>query len=411
MGDSPSSDERPTPPHRPVRALGWLKRVRALPSTVAAFFARVAAFFAPAFAFFARRSSRWSIPGTLTVAILCIVLVGAVEQAPRRRLVQVTLSVDARTEIATLDLASTPGQPQSWSLPKGTVATFMPEITPETLDGEHHCEPQALSGDFRCTFDKPVKLTFAGEAKVRIEAIPGNNPKISLDVTPGDGTGGTECRSAVPASIEIRDDANKVLLRSRYGLAFESAEFERDAPDAWDLWRTPLALTGADLGASLSSSVITGETLGEPIRQPVLEGGDAWFFARLDGWLERVASERYLIQEERFDPGDIVQIPESGLCGNRRLFGMITLDITDPDERAAFDVTLHTEYDSFWVARSTTGGHKVSVSNWSLLAKMPVTAAILAALLYVVVIVNYHAARLTELRGQEEDKTKRSVPK
>jgi hypothetical protein len=68
MGDSPSSDERPTPPHRPVRALGWLKRVRALPSTVAAFFARVAAFFAPAFAFFARRSSRWSIPGTLTVA-------------------------------------------------------------------------------------------------------------------------------------------------------------------------------------------------------------------------------------------------------------------------------------------------------------------------------------------------------
>ena len=80
--------------------------------------------------------------------------------------------------------------------------------------------------------------------------------------------------------------------------------------------------------------------------------------------------ERYQIKEEQFDPADVVQIPAEP-SAQGLLVGLLSLDSAAQRE---FDLTLHTELAEVYVRR-LGAGHRIGVSMWAIVSKMPVWLA------------------------------------
>ena len=93
------------------------------------------------------------------------------------------------------------------------------------------------------------------------------------------------------------------------------------------------------------------------------------------------------------DPADVVQIPaEPGRDG--LLLGLLSLD---SDNLHAFALTLHTDLSEVFVRR-LGAEHKIGVSMWSILSQLPLWLALWVVWVSLIVVANYHAARLSGMQ-------------
>jgi hypothetical protein len=108
--------------------------------------------------------------------------------------------------------------------------------------------------------------------------------------------------------------------------------------------------------------------------------------------------ERYQIKEERFDPADVVQIPaDPGARG--LLVGLLSLDAAAQSD---FDLTLHTDLAEVFVRR-LGGGHRIGVSMWAIVSKLPFWLALWVVWVSLIVVANYYSDRLGEIRGHKNE--------
>jgi hypothetical protein len=85
-----------------------------------------------------------------------------------------------------------------------------------------------------------------------------------------------------------------------------------------------------------------------------------------------------------------------------RLLGVLSLGAVD--ERA-FDLTLHTDLAEVFVRR-LGAEHRIGVSMWAIVSRLPIWLALWVVFVSLIVVANYYAARLGELRGQKNDAQK-----
>ena len=317
------------------------------------------------------------VPTVTSLLLAAILIVVTVELLPRS-LSDVTLSVRARTEIIELELH--PLREYTWWLPAGSYSL----LTGKVVDG---CTTRDRF-DVVCTYGEQTALTMKHGATVRLETIPVDRAttgaRFSVAVTPRRPSAGKSTTES--SAFEIRNDADQILVETGELVTFESGPV--------DLWRIPLILKRVQVGESLAESIAAKDTLGA-VRQPIMTEGDVRIFAR--GF---AMSDRYQIQEERFDPADVVQIPaernRDGL-----LLGLISLAAEDA---RGFELTLHTDLAEIFVRR-LGAEHLVGVSMWSIVSQLPLWAALWVVWVSLIVVGNYHAARL-QVRGQSHDTTK-----
>jgi hypothetical protein len=162
-----------------------------------------------------------------------------------------------------------------------------------------------------------------------------------------------------------------------------------------DIWRIPLILRRVQVGESLSESISTADTIGA-VRQPIMIEGDVRIFARSLG-----SHDRYQIQEESFDQADVVQIPADAGTNGGLIVGLLSLD-RDHEGEHAFDVTMHTALAEVFVRR-LFAEHRIGVSMWSIVSQLPTWAALWVVWVSLIVVANYHAARLQQLQGEPHE--------
>jgi hypothetical protein len=285
----------------------------------------------------------------------------------------VTLSVRARTEVIELDLD--PLRTYVWWLPAGSYSLL-------TANAGKGCE-QRNRFDVACSYTESTAITIKNGATVRFEVIPAGADgglRFSAALTPH----GAETRAAAATQFELHDASDELLVATGELVTFESGPV--------DLWRIPLILKRVQVGESLSESISTADTLGA-VRQPIMTEGDVRIFARSLG-----SRDRYQIQEERFDPADVVQIPADPASDGGLLLGLLSLE-KDEDGRHAFDVTMHTALAEVFVRR-LGAEHRIGVSMWSIVSQLPTWAALWIVWVSLIVVANYHAARLQQLQGE-----------
>jgi hypothetical protein len=323
-------------------------------------------------ALFGYPSGRWPAPTVTSLVVAAVVVVGAVELLPKA-VSDVTLSVRARSEVLEIELD--PDRTYVWWLPAGRYSL----LTAESGSG---CE-QRSRFDVACTYADPTAITIKNGATVRFEVIAGGadgNLRFSAALTPRD------AHDRRPTSdFAMRDASDQLLVDTGDLVTFESGPV--------DIWRIPLIGTRVQIGEFLSESISTADSLGA-VRQPIMTEGDVRIFARSLG-----RHDRYQVQEERFDPADVVQIPADPASDGGLLLGLLSLDRAG---QHTFDVTMHTALAEVFVRR-LGAEHRIGVSMWSIVSELPTWAALWVVWVSLIVVANYHAARLQQLQGEPHE--------
>jgi hypothetical protein len=325
-----------------------------------------------AMALFGYPSGRWPAPTVTSLLVAAVLVVGAIELLPKA-MSDVTLSVRARSEVLEIELDR--DRTYVWWLPAGRYSL----VAAKAVSG---CE-QRSRFDVACTYASPTAITIKNGATVRFEVLGSgaDGLRFSAALTPRElpvGGGATD-----EASIfTMHDASDELLVETGDLLTFESGPV--------DVWRIPLIVTRVQIGEFLSESLATADTLGAG-RQPIMTEGDVRIFARTPG-----SRDRYQVQEERFDPADVVQIPAYGASDSGLLLGLLSLDRATAQ---AFDVTMHTALAEVFVRR-LGAEHQIGVSTWSIVAGLPTWTALWVVLVSLIVVANYHAARLQQLQGE-----------
>jgi hypothetical protein len=314
------------------------------------------------------------VPTVTSLFLISALVVAGVELLPKA-LSDVTLTVRAKTEV--LELTLQPERTYVWWLPGGSYSLL-------TAPGASGCEHRSRF-DVVCSYDAPTAITIKNGATVRFEltTVAGAAaPSFLLALTPSD-RGASE--KAKESAFEIRSGADELLVSTPELVTFESQPVES--------WRIPLIVQSVRIGEALSDSVAAADALDTTARQPIMTEGDVRMFARAL-WFD----ERYQIKEERFDPADVVQIPaESAAEG--LLLGLLSLDSAAQRE---FDLTLHTDLAEVFVRR-LGGGHRIGVSMWAIVSKLPFWLALWVVWVSLIVVANYYSDRLGELRGHKSE--------
>jgi hypothetical protein len=99
-----------------------------------------------------------------------------------------------------------------------------------------------------------------------------------------------------------------------------------------------------------------------------------------------------------------VQIPADPETRTGLLYGLLSLDRASDH---VFDVTLHTALAEVFVRR-LAAEHRIGVSMWSVVSELPTWAALWVVWVSLILVANYHAARLQQLQG-EPNEQKQSV--
>jgi hypothetical protein len=324
-------------------------------------------------ALFGYPSGRWPAPTVTSLVVAAVVVVGAVELLPRA-VSDVTLSVRARSEVLEIELD--PDRTYVWWLPAGRYSL----LTAKSGSG---CEERSRF-DVACTYADPTAITIKNGATVRFEVIAGGadgDLRFSAALTPRE----PRAHDRLPASdFAMHDASDQLLVETGDLVTFESGPV--------DIWRIPLIGTRVQIGEFLSESISTADSLGA-VRQPIMTEGDVRIFARTLG-----RDDRYQVQEERFDPADVVQIPADPAGGGGLLLGLLSLDRAG---QHAFDVTMHTALAEVFVRR-LGAEHRIGVSMWSIVSELPTWAALWVVWVSLIVVANYHAARLQQLQGETQ---------
>jgi hypothetical protein len=322
-------------------------------------------------------TGRWPAPTVTSLLVAAVALVGLVELLPKT-VSDVTLSVSARTEVIAIELD--PQRKYVWWLPAGTYSLL-------TAAGTTGCEERKRF-DVTCTYEEPTALTIENGAAVRFEVIPGGadgEVRFTAALTPRSRALAGD--RALPASaFSLHDASDRQLAATGDLVTFESGLV--------DVWRIPLILERVQIGESLSESISTADTIGA-VRQPIMTEGDVRIFARTIGR----SDHRYLIQDERFDPADVVQIPADPETRTGLLYGLLSLDRASDH---VFDVTLHTALAEVYVRR-LAAEHRIGVSMWSIVSELPTWAALWVVWVSLILVANYHAARLQQLQGEPNE--------
>jgi hypothetical protein len=317
---------------------------------------------------------RWPVPTVTSLFVIALLVVASVELLPKA-LSDVTLTVRARTEVLELELQ--PERTYVWWLPRGSYSLL-------TAPNAASCE-QRSRFDVACSYAEATAVTIKNGATVRFEltTLEGAvTPSFMLALTP------RAMAEGQASSFEVRNRADELLVATSDLVTFESQPVEQ--------WRIPLMVERVQIGESLSDSVGAADALGTTSRQPIMTEGDVRMFARAL-WFD----ERYQIKEERFDPADVVQIPaDAGAQG--LLIGLLSLDAAAQRE---FDLTLHTELAEVFVRR-LGAGHRIGVSMWAIVSKMPMWLALWVVWVSLIVVANYYSDRLGELRGHKSEEQK-----
>lgn len=297
--------------------------------------------------------------------VLALLVVAAVELLPKS-LSDITLTVHARTEV--LELSLQPERTYVWWLPAGTYSLLTPANASECVDHG------ALY--VTCEFGGPTAVTITGGATARFELVPADGAKptqLAMALTPRTPASGNDTQSRFEVSVGATRIATAELVT-----------FEAPAAASW---RIPLIVERVQIGGFLTDSVAGEGALGTA-HQPIMTEGEVRMFARSLGF-----TDRYQVQEERFDPADVVQIPaDTGTEG--LLLGLLSL----PAGGSAFDVTLHTNVAEVFVRR-LGAEHRIGVSTWLVISKLPLWLALWVVWAALVTLANYHSARLSRLRG------------
>ena len=327
-------------------------------------------------ALFGYPSGRWPAPTVTSLVVAAVVVVGAVELVPKA-VSDVTLSVRARSEVLEIELD--PYRTYVWWLPAGRYSL----LTAKSGSG---CE-QRSRFDVACTYGDPTAITIKNGATVRFEVIAGGadgDLRFSAALTPREPHANDA--AGLPASdFAMHDAADELLVETGDLVTFESGPV--------DVWRIPLIGTRMQIGEFLSESISTADSLGA-VRQPIMTEGDVRIFARSLG-----RHDRYQVQEERFDPADVVQIPADPTSEGGLLLGLLSLDRAG---QHAFDVTMHTALAEVFVRR-LGAEHRIGVSMWSIVSELPTWTALWVVWVSLIVVANYHAARLQQLQGETHE--------
>jgi hypothetical protein len=301
-------------------------------------------------------------PGITTLGLLAVAVVAGINLLPRS-VFDVTLSVEARTEVAELELD--PLREYVWGLPAGRFSLLVAEHG-------HGCEARDRF-DVTCDLEEPAYLAIRNGGTVRVEALPagdgaGGAPGFLLTLTP------RAVHDAPASTFELRAADNTLLAATHDLVSYESR--------AAALWRIPLIVRRVQIGESLAENVIASDTA--TARQPIMTQGLVRIYAR------RIfgGSNRYQVQEEHFDPADVVQIPGEP-ASSSLLLGLLALNAGEH----AFDVTLHTSLEKVLVRR-LGAEHAIGASMWSIVSRDPASLALWAALVSLISMANYHSARL-----------------
>ena len=319
---------------------------------------------------------RWPVPTVTSLFVIAALVVAGVELLPKA-LSDVTLTVRAKTEV--LELTLQPERTYVWWLPRGRYSLL---TAPDAAGCEHRSRFDAV-----CSYDEPTAVTIKNGATVRFEltTMEGSAvPSFVVALTPSDGAAQPEAKNH-PSAFEIRNGADDLLVSTPELLTFESQPVES--------WRIPLIVERVRIGEALSDSVAASDALETTARQPIMTEGDVRMFARAL-WFD----ERYQIKEERFDPADVVQIP-ADTAAQGLLLGLLSLDAGAQRE---FDLTLHTDLAEVFVRR-LGGGHRIGVSMWAIVSKLPFWLALWVVWVSLIVVANYYSDRLGELRGHKSE--------
>jgi hypothetical protein len=315
---------------------------------------------------------RWPVPTVTSLFLISVLVVACVELLPKA-LSDVTLTVRARTEVLELELQ--PERTYVWWLPRGTYSLLTAPMAPS-------CEHRSRF-DVTCAYAEATAVTIKNGATVRFEltTLEGESkPSFMLALTPR-----AAAADGKASSFEIRSAADEPLAATSDLVTFESQPVEQ--------WRIPLIVERVQIGESLSESVAAADALATTSRQPIMTGGDVRMFARAL-WFD----ERYQIKEEQFDPADVVQIPADPTAQGL-LIGLLSLDSAAQRE---LDLTLHTELAEVFVRR-LGAGHRIGVSMWAIVSKMPMWLALWVVWVSLIVVANYYSDRLGELRGHKSE--------
>ena len=110
----------------------------------------------------------------------------------------------------------------------------------------------------------------------------------------------------------------------------------------------------------------------------------------------------------RLAAGDILGMVIEGVLGDQipadpgrdgLLLGLLSLD-SDKDGVQAFALTLHTDLSEVFVRR-LAAGHRIGVSMWSILSQLPLWLALWVVWVSLIVVANYHAARLSGMQRSQ----------
>jgi hypothetical protein len=309
---------------------------------------------------------RWPVPTVTSLFVISAIIVAGVELLPKA-LSDVTSTVRARTEVLELELQ--PGRTYVWWLPRGSYSLL---TAPDAKGCEHRGR-----FDVVCSYAEATAVTIKSGATARFEPATVDGapaPSFVLALTPRDAS-----------TFEIRNGADELLVATPELVTFESQPVES--------WRIPLIVERVHIGESLSDGVAASDALDTTARQPIMIEGDVRMFARAL-WFD----ERYQIKEERFDPADVVQIPaDPGARG--LLVGLLSLDAAAQSD---FDLTLHTDLAEVFVRR-LGGGHRIGVSMWAIVSKLPFWLALWVVWVSLIVVANYYSDRLGEIRGHKNE--------
>lgn len=305
-------------------------------------------------------SARWPVPTATALFALALLVVAAVELLPKS-LSDITLTVQARTEV--LELTLQPERTYLWWLPAGEYSLLSRVNAPGCVNHG------AL--DTSCTFPEASAVTIAGGAVARFEVEPADDAgaaRFSMTITPHE-TGSSR--------FELAAGAAKI----------STSELITFAGSATANWRIPLIVERVQIGDFLTESLAGQGSLGTA-RQPIMMEGEVRMFARSLGF-----TDRYQVQEERFDAADVIQIPADS-AAKGLLLGLLSL----PAAGTVFDVTLHTDVPEVYVRR-LGAEHRIGVSTWSVISKLPLWLALWVVWAALLTLSNYHSARLSRVRG------------
>lgn len=315
---------------------------------------------------------RVPLPTVPALLLLTLIIVPALELLPPTWS-DVTLTVRSRTEVVEFELP--PGQPYVWWVPAGSYSL----LTASTAAGCSKGDEFAF--DFACEFTEPTAITIKNGARARFELSAADGPlRFALTLTPR-----PDADPAARSAFEVRSKANALIVETPELVTFESLAVEH--------WRIPLIVTRVRIGDFLRDSVAPAETVGGITAQPIMNEGDVRIFARTP-----FRHERYLVQEESFDPADVVQIPADA-NDTGRLLGLLSIDkATD----RGFDLTLHTDLAEVFVRR-LGAEHRIGVSMWSIVANLPIWLALWLVLASLIGVANYHTSRTNSILGRKEE--------